>query len=269
MEISIFDFTDYRIYLEKLSKTPHRGGYGFRTKIARAIRCQNAYVSRIFQGTSNLSLEQADDLSDFLGHSEEEREYFLLLVLKSRAGSKKLGGFYEKQIRRILDGRLQLRIRVKEMLPLSKEQQAIYYSNWLYAALHIMISIPGSHDRESLSRRLNLSPIKIAEALKFLVHSGILEQTHQGLRPGKRRIHLSGTSPYVGQHHTNWRLKAIRSLETDSTSDLHYTSIASLSREDFLKCKAQILTLIESYNATIAPSKDEIPAAFTIDWFQI
>lgn len=94
-----------------------------------------------------------------------------------------------------------------------------------------------------------------------------------GLQVGATRIHLGNDSSLISKHHTNWRIQAIRSLDredrTQQNEDLHYSSVVSLSAADVLKIKAMLVETIESFNATVAPSKEELVQCLALDFFKV
>lgn len=67
-----------------------RRGRGELTKIAAALRVHPTFISQVFRGPRELSLEQAALLAYHLQLSEPEREFFIDLVGLSRAGNDPL-----------------------------------------------------------------------------------------------------------------------------------------------------------------------------------
>src|SRR5436309_876532 len=118
--------------------------------------CRPAYISRVFQGTADFSLEQAEKLSRALGHHFSEKNYFLLLLQKSRSGTAGLSEYFESLIQKVIDDRLMLKNRLPVKRVMTPEHEAIYYGSWHYAALHILASIPKFRSAELMSSRLGL-----------------------------------------------------------------------------------------------------------------
>ena len=95
MNKSVYEFLTYKAYLKY--KTDNKlGHWGLKGKLAQHIGCQGTYLSQVLKGTAELSLEQAFLASDFFGHTEEEKKYFILLHQKDRAGNKDLKKFFSK-----------------------------------------------------------------------------------------------------------------------------------------------------------------------------
>src|SRR5687767_3647885 len=91
----IFDYDDYKKYLKQVFDAEGAARSGKRTAFSKALGCQPAYLSRVLNADAQLSLEQVDRASQFLGHAPDEQKYFFFLVLWNRAGTstlkKKLG----------------------------------------------------------------------------------------------------------------------------------------------------------------------------------
>jgi uncharacterized protein (TIGR02147 family) len=168
MKKELFDYKDYKSYLEAYIRSQPKGGRGVRIALANFISSPVSHVSQVLNGNSQLTLEQGEAVNSFIGHTDEESHYFLLLIQLSRAGTSSLKRRFESQIQLILEKRLVLkdRLGVKQML--SKEDQVEFYSSWFYGAVHVMLTIPEFQTKESISRYLGLSLKKTNEILEFL-----------------------------------------------------------------------------------------------------
>ncbi len=152
--VFVFDYLDYRKYLLTWIENKPGKGRGFKQLLAENSKCHSAYVSKVLKGSANFSAEQALMLSDFLGHTAEEREFFMLLVQYARAGDERLKQFYHQQIKSSLDHRnAAIKERLEFKKSLSEEDQAIYYSDWHYASRFI------DHPKVSGSRVHCASPV--------------------------------------------------------------------------------------------------------------
>ena len=84
-----FDYTDYKSYINaRLDADPQ--GRGSRSALARAIRCQSAFVSSVLRGSVHFTPEQGEAINEHFGHSETDADYFLLLLQLQRAGTDSL-----------------------------------------------------------------------------------------------------------------------------------------------------------------------------------
>ena len=96
--MSIFEFKDYKQYLNAWIESQPRKGRGIGRKIAESTRLSPAMLSHILSGDKHFSPEAAMDVALFLGLPDAETDYFLLLVNYSRAGSHSLKKAYATKV---------------------------------------------------------------------------------------------------------------------------------------------------------------------------
>ena len=270
MNKDVFDFLSYKTYLKAVLKAMPAGGHGFRSRMAEATGCQMSYISQILNRGAHFSLEQAEALNTLLGHSVEESEFFLMILQYERAGTPALRERLKTQIDRILSKRLVLKDRVDIKESLSVEHQAVYYSSWHYAAIHILVTIREFQTREAIANYLSLKMEQVNRVLEFLVQTGLVISAKGKLTPGVSRMFLGNDSPMIAKHHTNWRVRAIDSLDKDLKTDVHLSTVVSLSSEDVLRIKEKIVKDIESTRAIIKDSANENEIhCFCVDFFKV
>ena len=61
----------------------------------------------------------------------------------------------------------------------------------------------------------------------------------------------------------------MRSLEQQNDSDLHYSSVVSISHDDVLKIKADLIKQIENTKAVVKASPEEELCCFALDFFKV
>jgi uncharacterized protein (TIGR02147 family) len=265
---NIFEYFRYKNYLsDRLGGTKARNG--LRKKAADFIQCHTAYLSAVLNSNAQLSVEQAFRFNEFLGHDEDEKDFFLLLVQQEKAGTKELQKYFQTQMDKIHQKRNSLRGRLQSQDSISSEDKAIYYSKWYYSCLHVMISIPELQTREALSQYLKIPPSVISEALDFLETRGLAIVKNGRYEIGPRHLHLPHDSPLIGKHHTNWRNRAINALDIQGANDLHYSVVATLSAEDAVLLRKHMMDMIQNNMKIIRDSKEEQTFAFTLDFFKI
>ena len=263
---SVFLFKTYKSYLSALcgAKGTRKG---MRSAIARASECNSAYISQVLNGDRHFSLEQAQRLSEFLHHNSDESHFFLLLIQRERSGTRNLRRYFDDQLKALLDKRTNVRERLGKTHQITTADQSKYYSSWLYAAVHIAVSVPEFQNRESLARRLGVPTPKIAEVLDFLFRVGLLTETHAKLSGGPAHIHLGNDSDLIVRHHSNWRMQAMKAIDGLDKRNLHYSAAVSLSRDDFERIKDKLIEVIQEVTSTISQSHEENLCAFNLDWF--
>lgn len=266
----IFDYLDYKMYIQNFSQRLPARGHGFRSRMAEAAGCRVAFVSQVLNGDLHFSLEQAEALNPLLGHSSEESDFFILLIQLERAGTHALKARLRQQINRILERRLTLKNRVDIKAELDPITQATYYSSWHYAAVHILVTIQEYCTKEAVASRLRLPLEKVSSIVEFLRSVDLVRFEKGRIVPGVPRIFLGSDSPMISRHHSNWRVRAIESLDRNEGSDVHLSTLVSFSKADLLRLKEQIIKGIERARAIARESSPEEEVyCFNVDFFRI
>ncbi len=237
--------------------------------MARSLGVQPTYVTHILSGKANLSLEQAERLSAFFGHTKEEGQYFLLLVSHERAGTHTLKAHFQEQIDSLLAQRLVLTKRLGQINPLTEEQRSVFYSAWPYLAVQIALTIPKLQDHLKLASHLGLSTARVQEVLQFLIRVGLVVKKGTYFVPTSSQIRLGNDSHLIAKHHTHWRLKAIESLDREGPKDMHYSAVLSLSEKDMIKIKGLLLDQLKNNLKIVTESKEERLVGMNIDFYDL
>lgn len=265
--MQVFEFNDYRLYL-KNAFSGSGAGRGKRGPLAASLNCQPSFLTQVFMERAHLSLEHAISVCDYLKFDESESQYFMLLVQKAKAGSKKLENYFEQKLKKIIQKRNSIDTRIRIQTVLSVEDQMIYYSVWYYSAIHILCSLPNIKTAEDISEYLKLDLILIKEAMRFLEEKGFIKQDKGNYEIGSRRIHLKKGSSMLPRHHANWRMKAIASLDNEKKDELHYTAVLGIAKKDHILFREKMLQLLEEFEPIIEKSPEEVQVVMLIDLFQ-
>lgn len=263
----IWDFTNYREYLhEKLGGEGSRTG--LRKRLAEAIPVHTTFVSQVLTGRNDFSLEQGEAINSFLEHSDDEGEYFILLILKDRAGHDKLKKRFQKKIQVMRDERLNIKNRLEVTETVSAKDKEKFYSSAVYGAIHVLTSIPQFQTIEALSAAVRLSKSRVREMVDFLIRIGILKEERGKIISLSNHVHLGNDSELILKHHANWRYNTISNLQFLDRDDLHYSACLSLSAEDAFKIKESILANLKSNVDIISKSKEEVPYVMCLDFYK-
>jgi uncharacterized protein (TIGR02147 family) len=269
----LFAKLDYRAYLKEwIEEQPNRGR-GMIAALAQVARCQPAYFSRVLLGKAQLSPEQAFVLQKTLGHSAEEVSYFMELVDWDRAGDASLKRYHRERIEAAQKAHADLKKRFKTAPQLTREHQCTYYSSPHYIAIHVCVSVGALQTVAELAAFLRLPRDRVVEALKLLEEAGLVVEERGKWKVGQTRLHLGNDSALMRQHHANWRMEAIKSLDRGEgprdANHLHYSAVVSLSEADAVKLKELFVRALEEFSAVVSPSKEETVRALTLDFFPL
>ena len=269
MEKKCFEFSDYKEFLRHWISAQPGGGRGLYRKFALLLKIHTTMMSHILGGKQQLSDDQALVLSEYMGLSESETDYFVELVRLGRASTPKLRVRLSKRLDAIKTEGREVKNRILEHHRLSDEESAQFYSSWFYSALRLMSDIPKFQTRARLVEGLNIPRETANEALQFLIKAGLCRETSKGIEIGPSRTHLAASSPFIWNLHKNWRLKAIeRHTQLDST-ELLYTAPMSISSKDVEKIREVLAQTIAEITKIAANSSPEELVCLNMDWFGV
>jgi uncharacterized protein (TIGR02147 family) len=266
---AIFEYKSYKSYLlDWIALTP-ANGRGQRKLLAQAIGCQTPFITQVLNGDYHFSPEQAEACSRWLGLSIPEGEFFLLLVMKERAGTKSLELMIERQLAERRESETQLKKRLGISDSLSNEDHIQYYSSWHYPAIHMALLNPALRTLEALHAYFALPLPRLLAVLDFLLEKKLIRAKSGQYEVMKPVIHLDKDSPLLPKHHTNWRLRAIEAVESRAAGNFHYSGVISVSADDFEWIKGKLAQALEASIDRLRNSPDERVGCLNIDLFSL
>ena len=265
---SIFDFNDYKKAVNHWIQNQTRGGHGQLRRMAQHLRVNSVVMSQVFRGSRDLTLEQALGVAEYMGLREHERDFFLLLVQNSRAGSHGLRRVFQKQIQKTQEDAQALKNRVEHQT-FDEAQKARFYSHWSYSAVRLGLSVPALQSPDGIARHLGLSRSTVADVMEFLLRHRLIQEDDGKFFLGPQVTHVGHDSPWVNRHHTNWRLQGIRALDQTSDKDLFYTGPMSLSQQASEQIRKLLIGLIEKATKIAVDSDSQDLRCLNLDWFSI
>lgn len=265
--MDIYDYRDYRALIrEKIALLPQKG-YGQLGKLARAMGVNATLVSQILNAKKNMTEDQAYLAAGFFDFNEHETAYLLLLVQRERAGGHQLKNFLEQQISAAQKRGRQVKARIRVATELTYEQQAVFYSSWLYAAVRSLSSIPEFQSRDPIAKRLAIPRGQVDTIADWLVQNGLCLEEGGKLSIGPAPTYVDRESPLAARHHANWRQKAIETMGSSSETDFHFTAALSLSRADQEAFRKELVKLVGALAKRVDKTDPELLAAINIDFF--
>lgn len=267
-QMAIFDFKNHQEYLSYRLNSPSTKR-GEKLRLSKHLGVQPSFVSQILNEKLCLSLEQAEATNNFLNHTTEESEFFILLTSRDRAGSKDLKSRYDQQIINIRLRRQEVVDRIGKKSELSPQAQSIYYSSWLYSTVHVASTIPALRNIDDLSQHLNLEKQLLLRIVEFLEESGLVLLKSGEIIPTNSWVRLDRSSPFVSQMHRNWRDIGIRNLERATANDLHFSGVYSTDLKTAQAFKDLLLDNLKVGLKEIERSKEEQLYVLGIDFFNL
>lgn len=256
MKTLLFEFDDYRAYL-KYRLTEAKGSRGSVSTLAEYLNCQSSFLSQVISFRSHLSLEHGHKVCDFLQFSQNERDYFLLLIQENRAGTHDLKEYFKLKAKKMQDSLGEIKNFLGNQSELNETQKSIYYSHWWYSAVHVLALLPKFKTVAHIASRLNMSLQQVEFIIQFLVQCQLIKPTVDGFQPLTQSIHLGKDSYLIAKHHVNWRLKMAEILNHPRKEDLNYSSIIGISERDAKKLRTLILKFLAECDTTVMASKEE------------
>lgn len=276
---SIFQYTDYRIYINAYLGTLRPGS---KKSVSEAMRISPSLFSQILKGDRDLSADQAFRFATLLQFNSFEKTYWLTLVEANRASSPELRQFLNERLESMrLDSNVSLRKRLGlERTSWSQEFVAVFYSSWHFPVVYCLLAVAGSWTVKSVSERLLIREERILQIMEFFEKNGVIERTEaEGYRLKKTDyVFIDGRDQdthraAVVHNQKNFRELAIMAIEDEQFREQKQgkfmSHIALLAEQDYQEICAEIQGLIESFNAKVAAARFEKIVCLNIDCFKV
>lgn len=271
MSKNIFTYKDYKKYLAETIKS-YQPQHGAVTRMAQAAGCQRSYLSQVLNGSAHLVPDHIFGIARFLGLREVERDYLLLLLEKDRAATLNYREYVQTKIDRLRRENLRVKaaINAKIIETPNLEKLLSYYSSWVKMAVHTIVSIPQYQTPEAIANRLQLSVAQVNDCLNELKGLGFVTFKGGRWQYANGSSHISSESPLSALNHNNWRQRSATIFPQSSLNGgVHYTSVFSLSKDDFTELRSKILDWIQTSRQLIEPSPCEELVCLSMDCFAV
>ncbi len=264
----VFEYSDYKEFLkDQISSHKHIRGY--LSRLAEAAKCQKSYLTQVIKGHVHFTPEHAMGASTFWDFSESETDFFVELVHFARTDHGDLKRRITKRLKLIREEQENLSKRFSTSALQEPEIQQLYYSNWVYCALHILVSIPQFQTISEISKRLNLPNELAKSSLEELKKLGLVEYEKQRWKFRGSNLHLAKGAALLPTHHHNWRARAVLDSQNHLTDGIHYTAVQTLTLTDFEKIKTLLLQALDQQRKIVLASEEDEMACLALDWFKI
>jgi uncharacterized protein (TIGR02147 family) len=200
----VYSTRDYRRAIDGLvsARKLSDSSMNFR-KLADTARVPKSYLSKVLNGSANLSSDQAYTIAKALDLNPDEHEYFLLLLEYERTGLKERRRALLQRIESIQEKYLD----TKEHLPMpqlsvAENDQAAYYLMPWAQIVHMGLTISRFAERPKLLQQsLGIDPQEFQTTLRMLEKLRIIGPTSKGYVVNQMNLALPKDSPL----YPSWR----------------------------------------------------------------
>lgn len=264
----VMEYQNYKNFVNDWVKNQQSNGHGQFRQMSIAMGVNSVIMSQVFRGNRDLTLEQALALSKYIGLNSRDRDYFLLLVQRDKAGNHELKEIFEKQLEDLRLSGQHLKNVIKHQ-KLSEVDCATFYSRWYYSAIRLGVSVPELNSTTAISNYLGLERQVVSQVIDFLLRNNLIIEKGNGFDMGPQVTHIAHDSPFVNRHHTNWRIQAMMEMDKSRKDDLFYTGPMTLSKKTADNIKRTLVELISKTTKDVTDSDSETIRCLNIDWFEI
>lgn len=266
--MDVFDYRDYReIIRVRIESLPKRG-FGQLSQLAKAVGVSAAFVSQVLSGRKNLSEDQGYLAAEYFSLNEPETFYFVLLIQRERAGHHKLQKLLDRRIASLSREAQKVKTRIVTEKELSFELQAVFYSDWLFTAIHTLSSIPQFQSVDAIAEHLKVPRPRVVEAANWLLQYGLCKEVKGRLVMGPATTFVERGSSLARRHHGNWRQKAIEAMSKESEESFFFTAPFSISKDDYKLIRKELVQLIDSIAKRVGKTSPEMMATINVDLFE-
>ena len=133
-----------------------------------------------------------------------------------------------------------------------------------------MLSIEAFQSSAAISDHLAIPQTTVENILRFLIGAGLAVKKEPGKYIQQRSmLHLDNASPFLIQHHSNWRLRAVQEISQAKIGQLHYSGVISLSKKDSLRVKEILSDALKQAIQVVRDSPEEQSSCINIDFFDL
>jgi uncharacterized protein (TIGR02147 family) len=269
MTVPIYRFRNYKDYINGLVAANQNKGRGVYRKMALHLGLSSVTISQVFRGARDLSIEQGLLIADFWNLEPATKKYFLLMVQRDRSSNFRFKEHCDSEMALVQRGMEEIQNRVPKAKQFSEVAKSLYYSHWKYSAVRLMTDIEGKNNPLAMAQALKLPLTEVRQVLEFLIaNSLIIQGEGDTVQLGPQATHLPASSPWLRQHHRNWRTIALEGLEHLQINELSYTAPMVVSEAALNEIREVLLDAIERIIPQIKKSQSETLACLNIDLFK-
>jgi len=232
-KLSIYKYNNYKEFLLDIMLMRPNKGRGERKIFAELLNCQSSFITHVLNGNKDFNQEQLYKIAKYFELSENEKEYLMLLLSYNRSGTAELQSYYEKILLEKRKESKQLKKRINSKDNFTIQDQAKFFSHWLYMAVHQACTIPHLQSLEKLTDYFQIPKNEIMKILQFLSSNELVSISEDKITSLRTNYFISSESPFLTQMHSIWRLKLLNEPKKEALDNIHYTWCFAVSKDDW------------------------------------
>lgn len=176
--VNVFDFVDFREYLKGYYDDKKRGNphFSYQLLTQKAGFSNRGFVFNVIKGTKCLSKMHCFKLSQALGHSKKEAEYFENIVFFAQAKNDEQRDYFLEQA-------IQCKGKTVTESHMMRKDQYEYFSKWYHSAIRALIDVyQFNDDYVKLSQKLSppITAMQAKKAVKLLERLNLIARKDDG-----------------------------------------------------------------------------------------
>jgi uncharacterized protein (TIGR02147 family) len=268
-----FDWTSdsYREVVNRcLGYREKRRPRGVIKSLADALRCHPTFIAQVLKERADFSPEQGYEICQHFSFSNEQREFFLTLLMRDRAGTAALKEHYHKKLIHILEVRRDLRPDSPLNVRQSGSFELEYFGNWIYQTVHALTQIQRFQTVTEIAKALALSTVEVKAILDRLEAMGLVKKDKSAWKSTLNSLHLAKDSHCIRYLHSTWKTKLLADLQRRSTMEgTRYSGLITVTEKDYHKVRDVLVNAIKDIRKIVEASSSEGAYVLSLDCYEI
>ncbi len=267
----IYNYLEYRKYIKDTVEQKKKVGMKMTYEsLATSIRVQKSYLSKVLTGNAKLNRDQAYLLCESFKLSNEEKDFFFLLLDYDTSAISNRRKDLLKQIKEIQKVKCRPKEYIQSKSIISKNDTNLYYLDPLHQLVHMALTIKEfNKSPKALCDSLNISEEKFTSILSSLETMKIIEIDKNGIKVLIESVHLEDQSslywPWKSQlnNMANSRLQYKKCDE-----DISFSVVFTCDQETKEKIRNDFFKLLEKSQKLVNKSKSKNMCQLNFDLFK-
>lgn len=270
-EFDIFTQSETSKLLRSFIASQPQKGRGLVKLLAEHLGVASPQVSQFLSGVKTITMDQAYLIGRYFSWSELEMEYWLTLVDWERASHHEVKKHFKKKLESLKQESLKVSKAVAATTELNDADKGQFYSSWIYSGIRLFCSVGEGKRIDEIHQAFSeFPPADINAVVEFLLQRQLLKKSGLLYEMGTQRTFVSKGSPFLKQHHTNWRLRAVERANFISDEEMMFTAPLSISESGFKKVRRELQDWIKHISDNLVSYGDaERVACLNIDFFRV